>query len=170
MGCRKQPPVVASLQPHHPARAMAEQHQPGPNPLQSGAPARRSARLFFTFSAKVTHSVPAGSLTPLSRQLSSNRLIQASSSSPRAPQVAAHKAPPEDPSRQFLRAPPPPAPDVLRRHLGHLADGLDRHTPLFALPPQLLAECRHSALSRHVSRQPLLAPYHKRLKGQIKGI
>src|ERR1039458_1855594 len=56
---------VASLQPHHPARPSAASNNPTPTPLIR---ARRpsAARLSLTYSAKTSHSMPAGSPTPLS--------------------------------------------------------------------------------------------------------
>src|ERR1039458_4035442 len=68
------PRWVASLQPHHPPRASAASKIPTLTHLM---PTRRRStiRLFFTFSANVAHSASAGSLTPLSRQHSSKRLI-----------------------------------------------------------------------------------------------
>src|ERR1017187_10054348 len=75
---------VASLQPHHPASPSAASNNPTPTPLVR-APPPSTARLFLTFSAKATHSMPAGSPPPLFRQLSSKRFIHAPSSSPTTP-------------------------------------------------------------------------------------
>src|ERR1035438_4516644 len=70
---------------------------------------------------------------------------------PHPAQVAAHEGPPEDAARQFLQISRLQRAVVPCRHLGGFTDGLQSHSPLFARPPQLLAECRRSACLRHVS-------------------
>jgi hypothetical protein len=74
---------IANLHPHHPASAKIVRITITANHL-SRILRCGVFRLFFTFSAKAAQSFAVGSRSPLSRQLSSKRLIQGASSSPRA--------------------------------------------------------------------------------------
>jgi hypothetical protein len=79
-------------------------------------------------------------------------------------QVATYKSPPKNAPRQLRQGTRLQGANMLSRHLGRRADGLYGHPALFPCPPQFLAECRQSALSRHLSWS-LLAPYDMRYVG-----
>jgi hypothetical protein len=64
--------------------------------------------------------------------------------------VAAHKAFAEHPARDLGEVACLNRTNIARRHLGGLADCVDGEPSTFAFPTQLIAECRHSALSRYV--------------------
>lgn len=78
-------------------------------------------------------------------------------------QITANKPTPNDASGQFREIPRLQCANMLCRDLRRGADGLHRHPPPFALPSQLLAEFRQSALSHHTSSQTLTNQYNKRL-------
>src|SRR6185437_16265022 len=67
-------------------------------------------------------------------------------------QIAAHKPPPEDPSRQAVVRARLERTDMPRGNLGGLADRLHGQAPRLPRPAQLLTKCRYSTFVPHGPR------------------
>jgi len=89
---------------------------------------------------------------------------------PQRAQVAAHKAPPKNSPRQLAQRSRLQRANMSNWHLGRVANGFHSHSPLLPCPPQLLAECRHTALSRHALRHTAATFTLCDCSSQIKGI
>jgi hypothetical protein len=146
-----------------PRHSQNEQERDAPHPPQTLPSAAKTPAVFYVFGeccplcllGIAQAALPAAFF----KALHPGAFFQAQSA-----EVTAHKPPPEDASRQFLKGPSLQRTNMPDGHLGRVADGFESHPALFAFPPQLLSECRHSALSCHASRQTPSAPYHKRLE------